>query len=129
MTAELTYLTLATLWLAVHFCAYAWSAGRQVGFDYTMGPRDEGRQLSGKPARLQRALNNHFEALVLFAIGVMVITYSDKATSLTGALALLFLIARILYLPAYYWGLTPWRTVIWMLGFLATMAMLTLALF
>lgn len=128
MTAELTYLTLATLWLAVHFCAYAWAAGRQVGFDYTMGPRDQNRQLSGKPARLQRALNNHFEALILFAIATMVITYSDQATTTTGALALLFLIARIAYLPAYYWGLTPWRTLIWLLGFASTFLILILAL-
>lgn len=128
MTAELTYLTLATLWLLVHFAAYAWAAGRQLGFGYTMGPRDTAQQLTGKAARLQRALNNHFEALSLFAIAALVITYSDQADTWTGLLSLTFLLSRILYLPAYYWGLTPWRTVIWFAGFLSTITILIMAL-
>ncbi|WP_299921099.1 MAPEG family protein [uncultured Pelagimonas sp.] len=128
MTAELTYLTLAALWQVVHFALYALAANLQVGTRYTMGARDEPRQISGKAGRLQRAMNNHFEALILFAIAVMVITYSDKATTLTGALALLFLLSRVAYLPAYFWGLTPWRTIIWFVGFGATVSILVLAL-
>lgn len=128
MTAELTYLTLAALWQVVHFGFYALSANLQVGPRYTMGARDEPRQLSGKAGRLQRAMNNHFEALVLFSIAVFVITYADKATTWTGLWALLFLISRVAYLPAYYWGLSPWRTLIWFVGFGATVAILILAL-
>ncbi len=128
MTAELTYLTLAALWQVVHFTLYALAANLQVGTRYTMGARDEPRQLSGKAGRLQRAMNNHFEALILFAIAVMVITYSDKANTMSGALALLFLLSRVAYLPAYFWGLTPWRTLIWFAGFGATVSILVLAL-
>ena len=36
--------------------------------------------------------------------------------------------ARILYVPAYYYGLNPWRSLIWAVGFLATLLMLLAAL-
>ncbi len=128
MTAELTYLTLAALWQVVHFGLYATAASFQLGLPYTTGSRDAPRPLSGKPGRLQRAMNNNFEALILFSIAVFVITYSDKANTLTGALALLFLISRVAYLPAYFWGLSPWRTLVWFVGFGATVSILILAL-
>ncbi|NCU21433.1 MAPEG family protein, partial [Candidatus Falkowbacteria bacterium] len=42
--------------------------------------------------------------------------------------AFTYLGARILYVPAYAYGWTPWRSVIWAVGFFATVAMLIAAL-
>ena len=36
--------------------------------------------------------------------------------------------ARVLYIPAYYFGWVPWRSLIWAVGFLATTLMLLAAL-
>jgi uncharacterized MAPEG superfamily protein len=36
--------------------------------------------------------------------------------------------ARVLYIPAYAFGLTPWRSLIWLVGLSATLAMLLAAL-
>jgi uncharacterized MAPEG superfamily protein len=39
------------------------------------------------------------------------------------------LVARILYVPAYAQGLTPWRSIIWAVGFFATISMVVIAVF
>ena len=91
--------------------------------------REPSRQLSEKTARLGRALDNHFEGLILFNIACVTITLADKSSAFTAACAYTYLAARVLYVPAYYYGLNPWRSLIWALGFLATLLMLLAALF
>lgn len=127
MTPELTTLTLAALFQVLQFALYSVLAQKQVGSKYAASPRDEPRQLTGKAGRLQRALTNHFESLILFAIAALVITYSDQATPLTALLSYAYLAARVLYLPAYVWGWTPGRSLIWAVGFGATVTMLVKA--
>ncbi|MFD1509678.1 MAPEG family protein [Lacimonas salitolerans] len=128
MTAELTALTLAALLQALQFAAYSVTANMQVGPKYAMGPRDTPRQLTGLAGRLQRAMNNHFEGLILFTIAVLVVTLSDQSTAVTQMAAWIYLAARVLYVPAYALGLSPWRSLIWMVGFFATIAILIVAL-
>ena len=93
-----------------------------------VSPRDEQRQLTGFAGRALRAMNNHFESLILFGIAALVVTYADKATEIAALLSMIYLAARILYLPAYLMGLTPWRSLIWAVGLLATTLMLVMAL-
>jgi uncharacterized MAPEG superfamily protein len=128
MTPELTILVLAALWQGVHFVTYSLSAQAQVGTDYAASPRDEPVQLTGRAGRLQRAMNNHFEGLLLFTIAVVALEAGGQGTAATTAYAIAYLAARVLYLPAYAYGWTPWRSVIWIVGFLATIAMLVMAL-
>ncbi len=136
MSAELTVLTLAGLLQVIQFALMSISANLDLGSAKTLSPRDESRlggplssQLSDKPARAYRAMNNHFEALILFTIAVVVITMSDQSTAVTRILAWTYLTARIAYVPAYYFGWTPWRSLIWFIGFLSTAGMLVSALF
>jgi uncharacterized MAPEG superfamily protein len=130
MTPELTALTLAALLQVVQFALYATPANLELGPGYTMSARDRppSRQMSARTARLQRALNNHFEGLILFGIACSVITLSNQSTGFTALCAWTYLAARILYVPAYALGLRPWRSLIWGLGFLATILMLLAAL-
>ena len=74
-------------------------------------------------------MNNHFESLILFTIAVIVVTLGNQSTPLTQTAAYLYLAARLLYVPAYALGLAPWRSLIWSIGFTATMAMILAALF
>lgn len=124
MPAELTALALAALLQGVQFALYSVAAQHQVGTHYAAGPRDTPMQLTGTAGRLQRALTNHFEGLILFTIAVVIVTLSDQSTWLTHACAWTYLGTRILYVPAYAFGLTPWRSLIWFVGFLATLVML-----
>lgn len=128
MTPELLALTLATLLQIAQMALYSVLAQRQVGPRYAASPRDEGRELSGLAGRAQRAMNNHFEGLLLFAIAVMVVTYTDQTGSGTALCALVYLCARLLYVPAYLFGWAPWRSLIWAIGLLATTLMLLGAL-
>ncbi len=131
MTPELTVLALAALLQAVQFALMAIPTNIEVGVGKTLSPRDSSRlgkplieQVSDKTGRLIRAMNNHFEALILFTIAVVVITLGDKGTGFSAVCAWTYLTARILYIPAYYFGLTPWRSLIWFVGFLSTMLMI-----
>ncbi|WP_095587253.1 MAPEG family protein [Actibacterium ureilyticum] len=128
MTPELTALTLAALLQVLQFLAYSITANMQVGPKTAMGPRDTPVQLTGLAGRLQRAMNNHFEGLILFTIAVLVTTLSDQATPYTASCAWVYLAARVAYVPAYALGLSPWRSLIWGVGFFATVAILLAAL-
>ena len=130
MTPELTVLALAGLLQAVQLTLFATPANLEIGTDFTTGPRDAPpkRQMSQTTARLQRAMNNHFEGLILFTLAVVVVTLGQKSTLITQYAAYSYLVARVLYVPAYALGLTPWRSLIWGVGFVATLIMITAAL-
>lgn len=135
MTPELTVLTLAALLQVLQFVLMSVPANLELGPGKTTSARDRSKlggsleeQLSEKTARLYRALNNHFEGLILFTIACVVITLSEQSTGFTAACAWAYLVARIAYIPAYYLGLRPWRSLIWMVGFTATTLMLLAAL-
>ena len=131
MTPELTALTLAALLQAVQFVLYAVPANLELGPGYTMSARDRepSRPLSPRTARLGRAMTNHFEGLILFTIAAVVVTFTKITSPLTAACAWTYLAARVAYIPAYYFGLRPGRSLIWGVGFLATVLMLLAALF
>ncbi len=130
MTAELTALALAALLQGVQFAAFAVPANRELGTGYTSSARDRppSREISAVTGRLQRALNNHFEGLILFTIAVVVVTLGQQSSGVTVACAWVYLGARVLYVPAYALGWRPWRSVIWAAGFFATMTMIVAAL-
>ena len=130
MSAELTVLTLAALLQGLQFVLYAVPANRELGPGYTMSARDRepSRAMSDRTARLGRALDNHFEGLILFGIAVGVVQMSAQNTAFTAACAWVYLMARLLYIPAYALGLRPHRSFIWIVGFAATMLMLLAAL-
>ncbi len=126
MTPELTVLTLAALLQAVQFLLFAIPANLELGPEYTMSARDGAppRPLSPRAARLQRALTNHFEGLILFTIACVTLTLSGGSTPFTAACAWAYLAARVAFVPTYYFGLNPWRSIVWGVGFLATLLML-----
>lgn len=135
MSTELTALALAALLQAVQFVLMAVPANLEAGVGKTLSPRDPDRlggslesQVGRRTGRLIRALDNHFEALILFTIAVLVVTLGDASSPLTATCAWLYVGARVLYVPAYAFGWVPWRSLIWMVGFGATVAMLVAAL-
>lgn len=129
MTPELTVLVLSALLQAVQITLAGAAMNRDAGVDYNASPRDEERTFSPLTGRLRRAVNNHFEAMALFTIAVVALSVSGKGGTLTAACAWIYLAARILYVPAYAFGWSPWRSVIFGVGATATMVMLLAALF
>ena len=126
MTPELTALALAGLLQAGQYALLAIPANLELGSAYTSGPRDlpPARKMSVTTARMQRALHNHFEALITFTLAVVVVTLGGRSSPLTQTCAWTFLAARIAYVPAYWFGWHPWRSAIWATGFAATLTMI-----
>jgi uncharacterized MAPEG superfamily protein len=135
MTPELTALALAGLLQCLQFTLMAIPANLELGPGKTLSPRDPARlgkplieQVSPRTGRLFRALNNHFEGLILFTLAVTVVTLGNQSTQVTQYAAYTYLAARVLYVPAYAFGLVPWRSLIWFVGFLATLTMIVASL-
>ena len=128
MPVELKVLGYAALLQFVQFVLMAVPVNLQLGVAYTGGNRDEQLQATGVPGRLKRALENHFEGLVLFTIAVLVVVLGEASSALTENCAWVYLWARILYVPAYASGVYGVRSLIWGVGFVATAIMLIVAL-
>ena len=128
MTPELTVLALAVFLQVAQIGLAGAAMKRDVGVDWNAGPRDTQPEFSPRAGRLRRAVSNHFEALTLFTIAVVVVALSGSASGFTAACAWIYLGARILYVPAYAYGWAPWRSVIFGVGLTATLLMLLAAL-
>ena len=126
---ELLVLGLAAILQAVQIGLAAWSMNRDGLQRWNVGPRDGEPRFSPLTGRLRRAVDNHFEALAFFTIAVVLVQFTRSNGTLTAACAWVYLIARALYVPAYALGWSPWRSLIFGVGFLATMLMILTALF
>ena len=128
MIAELTILTLAAFLLIVQIFLVPALSRDQVPPGWSATSRDVPVTLTGRAGRAERALRNFLEALILYIIAVVVLTIGDHTTGLTAVLAWIWLGARVLYVPAYIYGVAPLRSLIWAIGFFATVALLIIAL-
>ena len=131
MTAgfEGTILAWAGLLAAAQLLLMAVPANLQMGSDWLAGPRDTAppRELTGAPARLKRAFENHVEGLVMFAAAVAAVALTGVSSPVTEGAATVYLVARVVYVPLYAFGV-PWvRSMVWAVGFFATIVMLVAA--
>jgi uncharacterized MAPEG superfamily protein len=88
-----------------------------------LGPRDDQPPLTRIGGRAERALANMHEALPVFltlALLNLILGTGDMAT--TGATV--FLVARVLYVPAYLAGVIGVRTLIWIASVVGLVLML-----
>ena len=128
MPIEVAVLGWAAVLLALQFVLMASANTLQLGLAYTSGPRDERREPTGMAGRLSRAFDNMIVALMFFSVAVVVVTLGNAASSATALAAKCFLGARIAYIPAYVSGIPLLRSVIWIVGFFATLFMVLQAL-
>lgn len=128
MPTEVKVLAFAALLQAAQILLMAALANAQLGPGWTAGPRDTPRELSGLAGRAKRAFDNHFEALTLFTIAVVVVWAGGASSPVTATLAWVYLVARIAYVPACISGVWGVRSVIWFAGFLATFGMILAAM-
>ncbi len=124
MPVELKILGYAALLQFAQYIVMAIPVNLQLGVAYTGGNRDAQLQPTGVPGRLKRALDNHFEGLILFTIAVLIVVLGEASSALTEKCAWAYLWARILYVPAYASGIFLVRSLIWSVGFVATAIML-----
>ncbi|MDX9667608.1 MAPEG family protein [Pseudomonas sp. P5_152] len=87
-------------------------------------PRQQQAQLSGLGARSLAAHQNSFEAFILFAVGVLMAHTTQTAGWLIDGLAMVFVIARVIYLLCY-WADLPWqRSLVWCIGLVCSLLLM-----
>lgn len=101
---------------------------QQLSLGYLMSARDETRTVTGMTGRLKRALDNSVVAMALFAPAILILVILDRTSPSTLLAAQVFLVARVIYLPVYAFGIPAVRTFVWLAGFAATAILYFLAL-
>jgi uncharacterized MAPEG superfamily protein len=72
--------------------------------------------LSDMAKRLERAQANLFETLPIFIGAVLAAQIAGKANDITALGAHIYLFGRIAYLPLYAYGISPWRSLVWVIS-------------
>ena len=86
----------------------------QYGSKWNMSARDgEQPPLKPLPARLLRAQANLFETMPIFITAVLVACIAGRTGASTHWGALIYLAARIIYVPLYAMGVPVVRTLVW----------------
>ncbi|WP_102225490.1 MAPEG family protein [Acidimangrovimonas sediminis] len=123
ITNELNILALYGLFLALLILLQVSGAAGQLGMGYLLSSRDEGRTLDGLTGRLERAIANSVVAMALFAPAVLILSAEADFSGATLMCAQIFLIARVLYVPAYVFNIVGIRTLLWLVAFACTVAL------
>ena len=130
MSSELSILALYGLLIIVTVLLNVLTAMGQVGLMTLGGARDTMPSLTGVAGRVARTLDNSIVAMALFAPAVLILSAQSGFSPNTLLAAQVFLIARVLFVPIYAFGIPiPFlRTIVWMVGFLATAFLYLVAL-
>ena len=97
------------------------------GFDNKL-PRPEQARLEGLGARAVGAASNAFETFPLFAVPVLAATIVQLSPDRVMLLCVVYIVARFLHGVFYLMDLDKLRTLVFMVGFLALMALYGLVL-
>lgn len=92
------------------------------GYDNN-NPRDQQARLTGWGRRAKAVHENQIESFPLFAAGVLV-AVSTPASSTAEGIAFAYLAARILYMVLYLKDIAPLRSLVWLAGFAASVALM-----
>jgi uncharacterized MAPEG superfamily protein len=127
MTLEMTYLAMYGLVLITTILIQVLISASQHGLMTLLGNR-ENLSSVGIAERAGKTVQNSIVAMALVAPAVLMLTLANLSTPGTILAIQLFLTARIAYAICFIVGITYLRTVIWIVGFLAT-AYLYISLF
>ncbi|EZP57287.1 MAPEG family protein [Sphingomonas sp. RIT328] len=126
MATEMIVLAASIVLLVVHIMLQGQTATHDRGLAWNAGPRDEGDVkplgvLAGRAARALANFQETYPAFLALALGL-------AATGQTGGLgaigALVWLIARIVYIPLYLLGVPYVRSLVWVVAMLGLLLML-----
>ncbi|MDX2219403.1 MAG: MAPEG family protein [Burkholderiales bacterium] len=96
------------------------------GYD-NRDPRGWEDKLAGRARRAHSAHLNSFEAFPLFAVGVLFALVTGVDKTVVNSLAGVFVVARVAYVWLYLNDQATARSLVWMVGLAASVALLVLA--
>ena len=117
MRIELVILAWGCVLALVHVFVAVRFKTRQYGTRWNVGSRDEDlpppRPIVG---RLARAQANFFETFPIAAAAILLVAVSDRSDRATEIGAMLWLAARVVYLPLYAAGVPLLRTIAFLIS-------------
>jgi uncharacterized MAPEG superfamily protein len=129
MSSELIVLAWGCVLALIHIFAAVRVKTRQYGSKWNASARDE---VLPPPdpivGRLARAQANFFETFPIMAAAILIITLASLETRWTAIGAIIWLAARLAYLPLYAMGVPVVRTIVWAVGLLGILMVLWPAL-
>jgi uncharacterized MAPEG superfamily protein len=115
VNTELIVLAWGCVLALVHIFTAVRAKTRQYGTKWNMGARDEALE---PPApivgRLARAQANFFETFPIFAAAALIVSVAHLTDRWTAIGALIWVAARVVYLPLYGFGIPYVRTAVWL---------------
>lgn len=125
MSFELTVLGWTLVLALVQVMLPAVLRNGETGIGYNAGPRDAPapppRKLTG---RLMRAQSNLFETLPVFAAAILIAHVAGREGVMTHWGALIYIVARVIYLPLYAAGVPFLRSLVWAVSFIGIILVL-----
>lgn len=130
LSAELTVLCLGCILAVIHIGVAGSARTRQYGREWNMGARDEALPpLEPVPGRLLRAQANFFETFPVVVAVLLMVEVTGANNAVTAAGAILWLVARVIYLPLYWRGIPKVRTPVWLASLAGIVTILGALLF
>lgn len=118
MTPELTILGWTLVLAIVQVLLPGLLRTQETGVDYNASARDTPSPVPPGVVtqRLVRAQQNLYETLPLFAAAILIAHVAGRNGELTYWGAVLYLAARVLYVPLYAAGIPVIRSLVWSVG-------------
>ena len=125
LTVELKTLAWSVILVLVQIALQACLATQEFGVAYNASSRDENRApKSVGAARAERALRNLLETYALFAALALALAVTGRSGGAGASGAILWLAARIVYIPVYLMGIPFLRTAVWIASIVGLLMML-----
>lgn len=125
MPTELMVLGASVVLLVVHVMLQGQTATRERGLEWNAGPRDGAEKPLGPLAgRAARALANYQETYPAFIALALGLAVTGQTGGLGAAGAIVWLVARLVYIPLYLLGVPYVRSLAWTVSMLGLLLML-----
>ena len=118
MSLELTLLVWSTVVFGLYMGAQSITYRMQYGVEFANGPRDHEPPQETLTARADKALRNFLETYALFIALAVATELSGRSDAFTQWGAMIWFVARIVYLPLYLTGVQNIRSLVWFISFI-----------
>lgn len=115
MYLELWMLLAASALGVIQLFTSAFACTSQRGAKWNVGPRDgQPPPLTGVAGRLDRAFTNFRETYPFFVAAIAIVVCAGHLGHLSGYGSVLYVVARVVYVPIYAMGVTFVRSIVWL---------------
>ncbi|WP_421915564.1 MAPEG family protein [Mesorhizobium sp.] len=123
-STEIMVLGWSVILLLVHIVVQSLSLMKDGGPGYAMSNRDGEVGISLVTDRLTRGLRNFVETYGAFVALVLALAVTGKTGGLGATGALIWFLARLVYVPVFAFGIPGVRTLVWIISIIGLVLML-----